>query len=73
MIVNAGADDSVEDNKSTNYGKIAKAIADMQKNGMTVSLPLINEAKFEFVPDAKNNRIIYSFKRSEERRVGKEC
>lgn len=34
----------------------------MQKSGINVSLPLINEANFEFLPDEENNRIIYSLK-----------
>lgn len=62
LIVNAGADEEAEKTKTTNYGKVASAIANMKAKGIEVSLPLINSAKFEFVPDEKNNRIIYSFK-----------
>lgn len=62
LIVNAGADEEVEDNKSTDYGKIASAISNMQKHGISVSLPLINKAEFGFIPDEKTNRIIYSLK-----------
>lgn len=62
LIVNAGADDDSEENKSTQYGKIAAAIANMQKRGINISLPLINSAKFGFVPDEANNRIIYALK-----------
>ena len=51
LTINGGADDSLEENKSTNYGKIAVAIANMQENNIEISPPLINEAKFDFKPD----------------------
>lgn len=62
LIVNAGADESVEENKSTDYGKIATAISQMQNRGINISLPLINTADFGFTPDEQNNRIIYALK-----------
>lgn len=62
LSINAGADDSVEDNKSTNYGKVGVAISRMQDRGINIALPLINESKFDFYPDEKNNRIIYALK-----------
>lgn len=62
LIVNAGADEEIEENKSTDYGKIATAISNMQHQGINVDLPLINKADFGFVPDEPNNRIIYSLK-----------
>lgn len=62
LIVNAGANDEVEDNKSTDYGKIARAIANFKERDINVARPLINEAKFSFVPDESNNRIVFSFK-----------
>lgn len=62
LSINAGADESVKDNKSTDYGKIAIAIAQMKNEGVNIGLPTINEAKFDFVPDEKNNRIIYALK-----------
>lgn len=43
-----------------NYGKIAKAISDVQLAGVEVSLPNINESEGDFVPDVKHNRILYS-------------
>ena len=60
LIINAGANEELDDNKSTQYGKIAKAIANFKQRSIIVDRPLINEAKF--VPDEKNNRIIFSFK-----------
>ena len=62
LIVNAGADEQVEENKSTDYGKIATAISNIQARGENIALPLINSADFGFIPDVKNNRIIYSLK-----------
>lgn len=62
LTVNAGADDTNEDNGSTQYGKIATAVSNMQKRDIQIALPLINTAEFAFIPDEKNNRIIYSLK-----------
>lgn len=62
LSINAGADESVEDNKSTNYGKVGVAISRMQDRGINVALPLINESRFDFYPDEKHNRIIYALK-----------
>lgn len=53
---------SLKEDGSTDYGKIATAIATMQSNDIKVELPLINSAEKNFTPDVKNNRIIYSFK-----------
>lgn len=62
LIVNAGANEESANNKTTEYGKIAKAIANFKQRSIIVDRPLINEAKFSFVPDEPNNRIIFSFK-----------
>jgi len=62
LTVNAGADEEIEDNKSTEYGKIATAISNMQQRGINVELPLINEADFGFLPDEKSNRILFGLK-----------
>lgn len=62
LIVNAGADEEIEDNKSTKYGKVASAIANIQKTGCHVARPTVNEAGFGFIPDEKNNEIIFSLK-----------
>ena len=48
--------------KTTNYGKIATAISNMQHQGVNIALPDINSADFGFKPDAKNNRIIFGLK-----------
>lgn len=62
LIVDAGADEEVEENKSTDYGKIATAISNMQKRNIPIALPYINQANFGFYPDEENNRIIYALK-----------
>lgn len=61
LIVDSGSLEA-GNNESTDYGKIATSIATMKKEGIDIALPLINEAEFSFVPDVKNNRIIYSLK-----------
>lgn len=66
MTVNAGAienDTDIEErSKSTNYGKIAKAIGDIQMTGVKVVPPYINSAGFSFEPNVANNQIVFSLK-----------
>lgn len=47
---------------STDYSKIAKAIGDIRKAGINVSLVNINESGLTFKPDAANNQILFGFK-----------
>lgn len=47
---------------ATDYGKIAKAIGDIQAAGIKVSLADINKSKFGFAPDVENNRILFGLK-----------
>ena len=47
---------------STDYGKVAKAIGDIQAAGIKVSLANINKSKFGFAPDVENNRILFGLK-----------
>ena len=61
LIVNSGATDE-EAGGSTDYGKIAKAIGDIQAAGIKVSLANINKSMFGFVPDVENNRILFGLK-----------
>ena len=61
LIVNSGATDE-EAGGSTDYGKIAKAIGDIQSVGIKVSLANINKSEFGFVPDVDNNRILFGLK-----------
>lgn len=62
LIVDSGSLEETEDNKGTKTDKIAVAIANMQKSGILIELPYINEAGFGFIPDAENNRILFSLK-----------
>lgn len=62
LSVNASADEESDDNKSTNYGRVAKAIGDIQQDGAVVALPDINQAYFEFKPDLKSERIIFGLR-----------
>ena len=47
---------------ATDYGKVAKAIGDIQAAGIKVSLANINKSKFGFAPDVENNRILFGLK-----------
>lgn len=62
LTVSAGANETTDRNKTTNYGKIAKAIGDIQQRGQVVTFPHINKAKFSFSPDIEKNEIVFSLK-----------
>ena len=47
---------------STDYGKVAKAIGDIQNKGIKVSLVDINKSGFGFKPDVENNQILFGLK-----------
>ena len=61
LVVNSG---SLEDNedKTTDYAKVAKAIGAIKSKGINVSLVNINTSDYGFKPDIKNNRILYGLK-----------
>ncbi len=61
LIVDSGSIEG-DEGGSTNYGKIAIAIASVQKENVKVELPLINSVSFGFKPDVDNNRIIFGLK-----------
>jgi DNA polymerase-3 subunit alpha len=44
---------------STDYGKLAKAIGDIQAAGIKISLADINKSDFSFKPDVENNQILF--------------
>lgn len=48
--------------KQTDYGKMAKAIANMRINGREVSLPDINNAKFGFSPILEKDEILFGLR-----------
>lgn len=61
LIVNSGSTDETDDTNA-DYTKIAKAMGNMQKQGIAISLPDINRSHYGFYPDAKNNKILYGLK-----------
>lgn len=54
--------DSGGEESTVAYGKIAKAVNNIQKEGTHVTLPDINRVRFDFRPDAEKNEIIYGLK-----------
>lgn len=54
--------EKIRKTNSTDYSKIAKAIGNIKKNGVMVDLVDINSSGFGFVPDAKNNHILFGMK-----------
>ena len=48
--------------KTTDYGKIAKALGDIISKGIKVSLVDINKSSYSFEPDADNNVILFGMK-----------
>ena len=64
LVVNSGAleVDETSKEKSTDYGKIAKAISAIQSEGVKVSLANINQSDYGFKPDIENDRILYGLK-----------
>lgn len=47
---------------ATDYGKVARAIGDIQQAGIKVSLADINRSSFGFAPDIENNQILFGLK-----------
>ena len=73
LIVNAGGTDLLEidindeenekkKNKTSNYGKVAKAIGESKNKGIIVLPPDINKSELIFRPDASRNAILYGLK-----------
>lgn len=61
LIINSGSNEEMED-EGVKYGKISKAMGNMQKEGIKISLPDINRSEFGFFPDAEKNEIVYGLK-----------
>ena len=61
LIVNSGATDP-DNGGQTDYSKIAKAMGEIINAGINMSLVSINSSDYGFLPDAKNNRILYGMK-----------
>lgn len=62
LAVNSGSADEDNEGKSTDYGKVAKAIGEIMGRGINVSLLDINKSDFGFKPDAENNQILFGLK-----------
>ena len=75
LIVNSGSLEEEEDfdeddegnvvekkERTTDYGKIAKAIGDIISRGIRVSLVDINKSSYSFEPDPDNNEILFGMK-----------
>ncbi|QYG30072.1 PHP domain-containing protein [Mammaliicoccus sciuri] len=65
LNMNSGSvetEDSNGNSGSIDYGKVSTAVSKLKNIGVNVSLPDINKSKYSFVPDAKNNTIIYGLK-----------
>lgn len=75
LVVNSGSleeDSDVEEDedgfevqkkeRTTDYGKIAKAIGNIINAGIKVSLVDINRSSYSFKPDAENNEILFGMK-----------
>lgn len=52
----------MDEDDTTNYEKIAKAIGDIQKHGVAVSTIDINKSSYYFEPDEESNSILYGMK-----------
>ena len=55
-------DAGLEEDDSTNYNKIAKAVGNISYRGIDFSLIDINKSQYMFEPDVENNTILYGFK-----------
>lgn len=62
IAVNSGSADEEAEGKATEYDKIAKAIGEVIKHGINVSLVDINRSGFGFRPDEEGNQILYGLK-----------
>ena len=66
LVVNSGSleeeRDETQKEKTTNYGKVAQALNNIITRGINVSLVDINKSDYGFIPDAKNNKILYGMK-----------
>lgn len=64
LSCNSGAmeEEGSDKKTSTQYGKIAKAIGELQKQKIKVNNPDINKSKFRFSVDKENHNIFYGLK-----------
>ena len=62
LTVNAGAVETDDDDRSTDYAKIATAIGDMQSREVEIALPHINKSSYSFKPDIESQKIYFGLK-----------
>lgn len=62
LITNAGGSEDEEESTNSDYDKIAKAIGKTQEMGIKIVPPDINNSKYTFSPDVKNNQILFGMK-----------
>lgn len=55
-------EEKINKGKSTDYGKTASAIAKMQTRGIKIALPDINTSEMSFIPNEKDNLIMFGMK-----------
>ena len=55
-------DSGLDEEASTNYGKIAKAVGNIMSRGISLSLVDINKSQYMFEPDEESDRIVYGLK-----------
>ena len=61
LQVNSGAID-IDEERNTDYGKIAKAIGEITSRGVKVSLVDINKSGYTFVPEMSEDTILFGMK-----------
>lgn len=66
LIINSGGEENAEDdkkkNKSSKYGKVAKALGEMQNEGVSIVPPSINYSDMTFKPNKTQDGILYGLK-----------
>lgn len=48
--------------KTTNYGKVAKAVYKIMQEGVDIKLPNVNESQLKFIPRESDNSILFGLK-----------
>lgn len=56
----AEVSDTAEGSATVNYGKVSRAIAEIQQEGTVVAPPAVNRAELDFYPDIEHNTILFS-------------
>lgn len=62
LCVEASADEDSTRKTNIDYGKMVTAITGMRKQGINIVPPSINNSGYEFVPEEKDNSILFSLK-----------